>query len=222
MNSQGNASSTLLDRVWDRQAFRLWEGQSFLTDGERQKEQAAHRLAQALDAIVREELSPSQRQVLERCWFDGAKAAQVAREMGCNRSTVTRTLRRAQEQIYDRLKYAVFALREEDGPQDCAGAVAQAAQSLAVSRLPEETVGQRVQKLRMRRAMSRKQLADALSTEESAVSRWERDVALPDTQAVIGLARLFGVRTDEILFGGGAFSRPPAQPGAPGPARPRK
>ncbi len=200
MRAQGEFLNMPADGAWDRQAFHQWEERSFLPEREKQEGQALHRLAQALDAIVREELSPLQRQVLERCWFDGAKAAQVARELGCNRSSVTRALRRAQGQIYDRLKYAVFALREEE-PKDCAGAVAQAAQVLAVRRLPEETIGQRIKKLRLQHALTRKQLASALCTEESAVSRWERDVALPDTQALIGLARLFGVQTDALLFG---------------------
>ena len=144
---------------------------------------------------------PSQRQLLERCWLEGEKPAQIARETGRSRSTVSRTLRRAQEVIDSRLKYAVLALEREKEESDYLQMVSQASQVLAASSHEGHTIGGRVQRLRMQHALTKKQLAAALSCDEAAVSRWERDVELPDTAALMRMVQLFSIRADDLLFG---------------------
>ena len=53
----------------------------------------------------------------------------------------------------------------------------------------------------MQHALTKKQLAAALSCDEAAVSRWERDVELPDTAALMRMVQLFSIRADDLLFG---------------------
>ncbi len=215
MNKKSGETASLSQEICDRSAFRSWSEQAFLSPEEERGRQTTCRLAQALDVIIQEELTPPQRQVLERYWFDGEKLAQIARELGQNRSSVSRTLRRAQKNIYGSLKYAVLALRGEAQEQEFSLAVSQAAQVLAARGQPADTMGERIRKLRAQRALTKKQLAAALCVDEAAVSRWERDVELPDTSALMHLAQLFGVRADDILFGAGEPVRSPARPGSP-------
>lgn len=216
MNKKSGETASLSQEICDRSAFRSWSEQAFLSPEEERGRQTTCRLAQALDVIIQEELTPPQRQVLERYWFEGEKLAQIARELGQNRSSVSRTLRRAQKNIYGSLKYAVLALRGEaqEQEQEFSLAVSQAAQVLAARGQPADTMGERIRKLRAQRALTKKQLAAALCVDEAAVSRWERDVELPDTSALMHLAQLFGVRADDILFGAGEPVRPPARPGS--------
>lgn len=202
MGNQRAEPGVLAQAPWDLSAFHRWSERAFLSPEEERGRQAACRLAQVLEVAIREELSPAQRQVLERYWFDGEKTPQIARELGQNRSTVARTLRRAQEKLHGCLKYAMLALHSEAQARDFSQAVAGAAQVLAAGGGPENTMGERIRKLRLRHALTKKQLAAALSVDEAAVSRWERDVELPDTPALMGLALFFGVCADEILFGG--------------------
>ena len=215
MNKKSGETASLSQEICDRSAFRSWSEQAFLSPEEERGRQTTCRLAQALDVIIQEELTPPQRQVLERYWFDGEKLAQIARELGQNRSSVSRTLRRAQKNIYGSLKYAVLALRGEAQEQEFSLAVSQAAQVLAARGQPADTMGERIRKLRAQRALTKKQLAAALCVDEAAVSRWERDVELPDTSALMHLAQLFGVRADDILFGAGEPVRSPVRPGSP-------
>lgn len=224
MNKKSGETASLSQEICDRSAFRSWSEQAFLSPEEERGRQTTCRLAQALDVIIQEELTPPQRQVLERYWFDGEKLAQIARELGQNRSSVSRTLRRAQKNIYGSLKYAVLALRgeaqeqaqaqEQEQEQEFSLAVSQAAQVLAARGQPADTMGERIRKLRAQRALTKKQLAAALCVDEAAVSRWERDVELPDTSALMHLAQLFGVRADDILFGAGESAGSPARPGS--------
>ena len=47
--------------------------------------------------------------------------------------------------------------------------------------------------------MSQDALAEKLGVSRQAVSRWERDETMPETDKVIALAELFGVTTDYLL-----------------------
>ena len=201
MKQHGRRSAACSQKGWDHLAYQSWAGQAFLSVEEERHRQTVCRLARALEQIIQEELSPSQRQLLERCWLEGEKPAQIARETGRSRSTVSRTLRRAQEVIDSRLKYAVLALEREKEESDYLQMVSQASQVLAASSHEGHTIGGRVQRLRMQHALTKKQLAAALSCEEAAVSRWERDVELPDTAALMRMVQLFSIRADDLLFG---------------------
>ena len=82
------------------------------------------------------------------------------------------------------------------------------------------TFGEKLQALRQRAGMSQDALAERLQVSRQAVSRWERDETMPETDKVVALADIFGVTTDYLL-------RPPPESGeaegarlpAPPPAR---
>lgn len=61
------------------------------------------------------------------------------------------------------------------------------------------TFGEKLQRLRQRAGMSQDVLAEKLGVSRQAVSRWERDETMPETDKVIALAELFGVTTDYLL-----------------------
>ena len=61
------------------------------------------------------------------------------------------------------------------------------------------TFGEKLQKLRQKAGMSQDALAEKLSVSRQAVSRWERDETMPETDKVVALADLFGVTTDYLL-----------------------
>lgn len=62
------------------------------------------------------------------------------------------------------------------------------------------TFGEKLQKLRTQRSLSQDALAEALDVSRQAVSRWERDETLPETEKVIRLSRYFAVTTDYLLL----------------------
>lgn len=61
------------------------------------------------------------------------------------------------------------------------------------------TFGEKLQGLRQKAGMSQDALAEKLNVSRQAVSRWERDETMPETEKVIALADLFGVTTDYLL-----------------------
>ena len=61
------------------------------------------------------------------------------------------------------------------------------------------TFGEKMQALRQSAGMSQDALAERLDVSRQAVSRWERDETMPETDKVVVLADIFGVTTDYLL-----------------------
>ena len=61
------------------------------------------------------------------------------------------------------------------------------------------TFGEKLQTLRQKAGMSQDALAEQLHVSRQAVSRWERDETMPETEKVVLIADLFGVSTDYLL-----------------------
>lgn len=61
-------------------------------------------------------------------------------------------------------------------------------------------LGEKLQLLRKAKGLSQEQLAVELGLTRQAISRWELNDTLPDTENVIRLARFFGVSTDYLLL----------------------
>ena len=61
------------------------------------------------------------------------------------------------------------------------------------------TFGEKLQALRQSAGMSQDALAERLDVSRQALSRWERDETMPETDKVVVLADIFGVTTDYLL-----------------------
>ena len=58
-----------------------------------------------VEKVIREELTPLQREALIAYYFQEQTISQIAEERGVNKSTVCRTLRRAENRVRRHLKY---------------------------------------------------------------------------------------------------------------------
>lgn len=79
------------------------------------------------------------------------------------------------------------------------------------------TFGEKLQDLRRKAGMSQDMLAEKLEVSRQAVSKWERDEAMPETEKVVRIAKLFGVSLDELLLDREPkprYEQPPVQPSA--------
>lgn len=64
------------------------------------------------------------------------------------------------------------------------------------------TLGEKILELRRKNAISQDALAEKLEVSRQAVSKWERDEAVPETDKIVKLAQVFGVTTDYLLLDG--------------------
>ena len=65
--------------------------------------------------------------------------------------------------------------------------------------MANKSMGEIISTLRREKGMTQKELADMLNITDKAVSKWERDVACPDTQTIPKLAKILEVSVEELL-----------------------
>lgn len=61
------------------------------------------------------------------------------------------------------------------------------------------TTGEKIAKCRKEKGLTQEQLAETLNVTRQAVSRWEGDLAFPETDTLMKMSRLFGVSCDYLL-----------------------
>lgn len=61
------------------------------------------------------------------------------------------------------------------------------------------TTGEKIAKCRKEKGMTQVELAETLNVTRQAVSRWEGDLAFPETDTLMKMSRLFGVSCDYLL-----------------------
>ncbi len=82
------------------------------------------------------------------------------------------------------------------------------------------TLGEKIQELRRKRGMSQDVLAEKLDVSRQAVSKWERDEAIPETEKIIRLAQEFQVSIDYLLLSKEEENPPESVATPPRPAEP--
>ena len=64
-----------------------------------------------------------------------------------------------------------------------------------------ETIGNRIAKYRKAKNMTQEALAEQLGVSSQAVSKWENDLACPDSSLLPKLCAVLGITSDELLTG---------------------
>lgn len=80
----------------------VWNRQNAEDNSER-----LNRLRRNLRRAREQELTPRQQEMLALYYDEGMNIPQIAEKLGVNRSTVSRTLRRARDRLYRCLRYAL-------------------------------------------------------------------------------------------------------------------
>ncbi len=78
--------------------------------------------------------------------------------------------------------------------------------------MDKKTLGSFLSALRRAQGLTQQEVADRLMVSNRAVSRWERDEAMPDILLLPAIADLFGVTVDELLRGERKREAPPREP----------
>lgn len=86
-----------------------WQGDLtvWLQESAGDNSERLERLRRNLRRAREEELTPRQRELLELYFDQGMTIPQIARRLSLNRSTVSRTIRRAKERLYRCLRYTL-------------------------------------------------------------------------------------------------------------------
>ena len=158
-------------------------------------------LAAVARCVIEEQLTPAERTAVKKYWFEGKSCAQISKEQGINRSSVTRALNKGMERLETYLKYVVMYQQSQRKIRVLPLAVSQALTAAAVAEGRGETVGGRVSGLRQAQSLSLSQLAFGVSIREDRLSKIEEDKTEASAAELVKFAEFFNVSADELLFG---------------------
>lgn len=65
--------------------------------------------------------------------------------------------------------------------------------------MANKSIGKIISTLRKEKGLTQKELADKLNITDKAVSKWERDIAFPDTATIPKLAEILEVSVEELM-----------------------
>jgi transcriptional regulator with XRE-family HTH domain len=63
----------------------------------------------------------------------------------------------------------------------------------------EESLGQRIARLRRNKGLTQEELGDKVGVSSQAVSKWETDSSVPDVMLLVKIANLLDISVDELL-----------------------
>ncbi len=65
--------------------------------------------------------------------------------------------------------------------------------------MEKQTIGNTIAQLRKEKNMTQAELAQKMGVTDKAVSKWERDLSLPDTSSLPKLAQILGISVDALM-----------------------
>lgn len=109
---EGSQSQTLEEYLQDRQIFQDWQrdSSSLFDNGA-----VIDTVMEMLPLVMEGELSEMQRYVVTQVYMNGRTVTEVAREMGVNKSTISRCAARGLNNLYRMMRYILLACNRLQG-----------------------------------------------------------------------------------------------------------
>ncbi len=159
-------------------------------------------MAVLLEKAIENELSPTERNAIRDRWFESMSVAEIASARGISLSTVSVTLKRAQEKLKKVLGYVV-KYQHDICDETAVSLILGRARVIAAARnFSGICLAERIRALRLRDNVSDEMLRRVTGIPTERIRMIESGKKLPDANELVALSEAFGVTVDYILKGG--------------------
>jgi len=201
IKKDGQSPQDFFDIAAARQAYLEWERANARELSEDQIRRRAVDLSVLVRDVIEEDLTQTERLVVEQYWFEGKNLTAIADLMGINKTTVFRTLQRANGRMQAILRHVVKYQYDLKRVVFLPVAVREALAVAAAEKSRPDTIGGRLRRLRIMQNITIGSLCEGTGIDYKRLSEIE-DGVLPSLPEVIKLAAYFQATTDYILTGG--------------------
>ncbi len=181
------------------QAFSAWQSKAQENIDEYILRQRKSELNALVNKVIKEELSHTDRLIVELHWFQRCTKSEIARRLGIEPSTVSRRLEKITDIIYDKLKYA---LEYRYGSSFLHSARLLIKNKDAFFSYTEpEVLASRVKQLRLYQCLTVKEVSEMTGITEKKLKEIEEKGREMTATEIRKLSILYGKTADYILFG---------------------
>ncbi len=157
-------------------------------------------MSMLLEKAIENELTETEKSVVEDRWFNSLSMSQIARNRGISPAAVKHTCERALEKLEKVLRYVVFYQQDITEESVVPAAICRARVIASARHTECADRGERLKNLRLGRGISLNLLCKSLGISEDRLDKIEKG-DMPETDEILMLSEFFAVTTDYILKG---------------------
>lgn len=182
-----------------KETFIKWQGTKAESVDEYIIRQRKAELNSLVKKVIRQELTPYDRMIVELKWYKNMSPAEIAVKLGIDRSTVTRHLEKINNTIYEKLKYAMEYRYGNSFSKEVMFTIKNGdAYTCTVN--PDEISG-RVQNLRTNQCLSLGDVSELTGIAPGRLSEIEKQGNRMTMTELKKLSTFYRCSSDYILFG---------------------
>ncbi len=157
-------------------------------------------LSRLLEYAIENELTETERGIVEDKWYNSMSMSQIARNRGISAAAVRSTSERAIAKLERVLKYVVFYQRDLVSETVIPAAVGRARVISSARHMKTEDIGSRIRCLRISRGLTVDLLSSAIGIGDKRIIKIESGNSA-DSAEIVAFSEFFGVTTDYLLKG---------------------
>ncbi len=192
-------SFTELDYIEAKEAFCAWQSSITETVDEYLLRQRKAELNELVRKVIRQELAPSDRLIVELHWYEGRSNKEIAQELNLDPTTVSRRINKINDVIYEKLKYAI-EYRYTQSFLSEAKLIIRSKQAAYDPKTPV-TIAQRLKKLREKNFFSVEEVSSMTGISAKEIQSLEKDAGKLTADQAMRYATSFKTTTDYIISG---------------------
>ncbi len=182
-----------------REAFAAWQSKTYENIDEYILRQRKCELNELVNKVINQELSSTDRLIVEMHWYQGYTKSEIARKLGIDPSTVSRRIDKITDTIYDKLKYALEYRYGSTFSRKAKLIIKN--KNAFFSYSEPDVLSARIKYLRMKQGLTIKDVSEMTGiTEKALVEIEEKGRELTATE-IKKLSIFYSTTADYIIFG---------------------
>ena len=190
-----------------REAFTRWQSKTYEDIDGYILRQRKCELNKLVNKVIRQELSPADRLMVELHWYQGLSKSEIARKLAIEPSTVGRRLEKITDIIYEKLKYALEYRYGSCFSQRAKVIIKN--KDAFFSYTEPEILSSRLRQLRMKQGLELNEVSEMTGIPEKILRETEEKGRELTATEIKKLSVFYGTTSDYIIFG----SAPPSRKG---------
>lgn len=183
----------------DKEAFTCWQAKMHSDGNDLLFERRKAELNRLVRKVINEELNEFDRRIVELHWYRGLTKSETAEKMGVERSTVHRHFAVINETVYEKLKYAVELIYNNDRkPEEI---LKEKSSEKSCSHINPDEISRRLRVLRDEKALTAEGLSKRTGINEQRIIMAEQNGGCLTMAELKKLTDFYKVSCNYIIYG---------------------